>query len=137
MTVRAQPCAACPYRKDVPSGVWELDEYLKLIKYDSETWAQPTQVFACHATPEFLCNGWAVCHSNRGGDHELLALRLHQESVPERLEKTPLFNSGTDAAIHGLRDIAKPSRKAIEIMDMLKQRYSRLRNNNDETESDS
>ena len=28
--VRSQPCSSCPYRKDVPSGVWAHHEYEKL-----------------------------------------------------------------------------------------------------------
>lgn len=30
LTPRKTPCASCPYRKDVPSGVWEASEYEKL-----------------------------------------------------------------------------------------------------------
>ena len=32
--VRPKPCASCPYRCDVPSGVWHPDEYAKLEVYD-------------------------------------------------------------------------------------------------------
>lgn len=64
---------ACPYRKDVPSGVWDASEYDKLPAYDAPTAEQPFAPFACHATPEKLCHGWAVCHSNRGSAFELIA----------------------------------------------------------------
>lgn len=26
-TIRSMPCVACPYRQDVPSGIWSADEY--------------------------------------------------------------------------------------------------------------
>jgi hypothetical protein len=29
-----KPCESCPYRKDVPSGVWSEGEYRKLPQYD-------------------------------------------------------------------------------------------------------
>jgi hypothetical protein len=31
------PCPSCPYRKDVPSGVWAPEEYDKLPAYDNDT----------------------------------------------------------------------------------------------------
>ena len=38
------PCGSCPYRKDVPSGVWAVSEYLKLVEYDRPTGEQPVHV---------------------------------------------------------------------------------------------
>lgn len=32
MKCRTEPCETCPYRRDVPSGVWSADEYRKLIE---------------------------------------------------------------------------------------------------------
>lgn len=52
------PCMACPYRKDVASGVWAPEEYVKLTLYDAPTCGQPFQPFACHATPDKYCHGW-------------------------------------------------------------------------------
>jgi uncharacterized protein DUF6283 len=128
--VRKQACAACPYRRDVPSGVWAADEYDKLIAYDEPTFGQPVAVFKCHATPEFYCHGWAVVHSNRGSAYDLLALRLaslRDGYVDIPSESTPLFASGTEAAEHGKRDIDNMSDAAIETAERLKERYPRLR----------
>src|SRR5262245_5487003 len=106
--IRSMPCSACPYRRDVPSGLWAAHEYDKLIDYDEITPNQPFAVFACHATPEHLCHGWAVCHTSRGNEYDLLALRIWGSGpIPEA--GVPLFASGAEAAEHGKRDIEEPS----------------------------
>lgn len=114
---RNQPCATCPYRRDVPSGLWAATEYAKLPEYDQLTANQPIVAFFCHTSPEFLCTGWAVCHENRERGRELLALRLIEGSYGQCIEipetTVPLFTSGRAAARHGMRDIDKPSRRAI------------------------
>lgn len=57
------PCASCPYRRDVPSGVWAPEEYEKLRRYDAPTMEQPPQVFLCHQKNRDTANrvgaGWA------------------------------------------------------------------------------
>jgi hypothetical protein len=124
--IRNQPCSSCPYRQDAPSGLWSAETYDKLIPYDEPTWGQPMAPFACHATPEHECHGWAVCHSNRGGEHELLALRLADfGEVPEAA--VPLFSSGTEAAKHGKHDIENPSEEAKDAVAKLMNKYERLR----------
>jgi hypothetical protein len=122
--VRPQPCPQCPYRCDVPSGVWAHHEYEKLRAYDAETFDQPAAAFSCHAKPELLCHGWAVVHTRRGHAHDLLALRLQAADIPE--PAVPLFASGNEAADHGQRDIEAPSLEAREAVDTLR-RYPRIR----------
>lgn len=124
-SILSGPCMACPYRKDVASGVWALEEYAKLLDYDKPTGEQPVVPFACHATPDKLCHGWAVCHSNRGSANELLVLRILGLRAPE--PKAPLFKSGAAAAKHGLKDIAKQKRKAKATQDKLLKKYKRLK----------
>lgn len=114
ITVRQSPCPSCPYRRDVPSGIWAAGEYEKLPGYDGETWEQAeagaTGLFSCHRTPDFLCAGWAGCHDMAGN----LAMRLHarrQDVDPEvydYVSPVPLFSSGAEAAAHGLQDISEP-----------------------------
>jgi len=126
--IRSQPCSACPYRQDCPSGLWEPHEYDKLPPYDAETFAQPFAPFMCHATNDHMCNGWAVCHTNRGGRYELVALRLlgiSADDVPR--ESVPLFRSGAEACAHGKRDVAAPSVEARAAADRLTRKYPRLR----------
>lgn len=121
--IRKTPCEACPYRKDVPSGVWAPEEYAKLRRYEGETFEQPPAGFACHATPGRFCHGWAVVSGE-----ESLALRL--AGAPEiPAAKVPLFASHTEAADHGLRDVADPDEDAIEVMDRLQRKHDRLREN--------
>nr|WP_280343300.1 DUF6283 family protein [Nocardia neocaledoniensis] len=33
-----RPCVSCPYRRDVPSGVWDFGEYEKLRGYVPPRW---------------------------------------------------------------------------------------------------
>ena len=122
--VRSQPCSACPYRLDTPSGLWQHDEYEKLRDYDLPTPEQPFGAFACHATPEHLCHGWAVCHTNRGHEFDLLALRLDPVPVPE--PGVPLFRSGNDAADWGQREIEDPPEATQAMMLRLVRKYPRL-----------
>jgi hypothetical protein len=125
--VRSMPCSSCPYRRDVPSGVWAWHEYEKLRDYDAPTGEQPPAVFACHATPEALCHGWAVCHTNRGNEYDLLALRLWPPpgGVPEA--GVALFSSGSAAANWGQADIEQPSDEARATTGRLLRKYDRLR----------
>ena len=124
--VRTQPCEACPYRQDCPSGLWVVEEYAKLPPYDAETFAQPFQGFSCHATPDFYCHGWAVVHSNRGHAYELLALRIdHEAVVPDAA--VPLWGSGLEAAEWGMRDIRRPKKAAKAMVNRLRKRYPRLK----------
>ena len=125
MTVRKRPCTACPYRLDAPSGVWHPDEYEKLRPYDAETFAQPPNGFACHASPEFLCNGWAICHTSRGHAYDLLALRFRPVDIPE--PTVPLFASGNEAADHGQQNADNPGTNAVVMMNVLSRRHPRIR----------
>jgi hypothetical protein len=111
--VRSMPCSSCPYRKDVPSGVWAHHEYEKLRDYDAPTAEQPPAVFACHA--------------NRGNEYDLLALRLWPPpgGVPEA--GVALFSSGSAAANWGQADIEQPSDEARATTGRLLRKYDRLR----------
>jgi hypothetical protein len=124
--IRKQPCAACPYRCDVASGVWASEEYDKLIAYDAPTMEQPFAAFSCHATSDKFCHGWAVVHTSRGHEYDLIALRLRGcPDIPA--PAVPLFGSGQEAAEHGKRDISSPSPNAEFTMGRLKRKYERLR----------
>lgn len=127
-----RPCRSCPYRRDVPSGVWAASEYAKLGAYDRDTAAQPAEMFLCHQNPpesaqSRLCAGWAGCH----GD-QLLALRLagaRRDLPPEvvraamnYISPVPLFESGAAAARHGVRDLVAPGRPASAVIDAIVRR---------------
>lgn len=124
--IKPHPCPSCPYRLDVPSGIWAHSEYEKLRTYDAPTGDQPIAVFACHASPDELCHGWAVCHMSRGHEYDLLALRWHG-SPPIPDAAVPLFSSGNDAADWGQQDIDEPSPEAEAVMARLLRHYPRLR----------
>lgn len=121
--VRPRTCSACPYRRDVPSGIWAEHEYQKLCEYDQPLLNQPLAPFACHATPTHLCAGWA--HTEHHHPHGLLALRLNGTPPPDGLDDT-CFPTGREAAEHGRRDIANPGRAARQAMAKLAAKYPRL-----------
>ncbi|WP_245558286.1 DUF6283 family protein [Nocardia thailandica] len=103
-----QPCGGCPYRRDVPSGVWAAEEYAKLRAYDNDTAEQPGKLFQCHlhdsdAATARLCGGWVGCHQPH-----LLALRVAvfdgrisaetAQACETYRSRVPLFASGAEAA---------------------------------------
>lgn len=117
------PCKSCPYREDVPSGVWAELEYKKLPAYDGEIAEQAikgaTSLFLCHQRNNALCSGWLACH----GPDNLLAMRLHYTRVDasafDYTTKIPVFASGEQAAAHGMRDIDEPGIPARRVMKRL------------------
>lgn len=127
MKCRTLPCEACPYRRDVASGVWGEHEYDKLREYDNPTSSQPFAVFACHASPQVLCHGWVMVHQNRGHEYELVALRVWPMEGPMPEMVVPLFDSGTEAADHGVADLYWPSEQALATQARLKRKHPRLR----------
>jgi hypothetical protein len=130
IAVRSMPCTSCPYRRDVPSGLWAAHEYDKLVDYDNPTADQPMAIFMCHATPEAFCHGWAVCHTSRGNRFDLLALRISHlmgrwdGEMPAA--GVPLFASGAEAAAHGKAEIESPSPEAKAHVARLTRKYPRL-----------
>lgn len=121
---RPRPCASCPYRRDVPSGVWAAEEYAKLPGYDGETFAQHPAAFFCHQADGCLCSGW-LGHTD---PYHLLAVRIGvstgrlDPSCAEYSTTVPLFGSGQEAAEHGVADIADPSPSAQLIIDKIQRR---------------
>lgn len=118
MTVRKSPCTTCPYRRDVPSGVWDESEYAKLADYDGDIMEQAvagaTGMFCCHQRTGEVCAGWAGCYDLE----DILAARLAyaqgklDPSAFEYESPVPLFGSGAEAAKHGMRDIRNPDSDA-------------------------
>ena len=125
--IRKEPCPSCPYRKDVPSGVWDRSEYEKLPKYDLGTTEQflagAIGVFYCHQQNGCVCRGWIDCHGNQGDGCELISLRISKlidhEQVKIAIEEgpqVPIFESGREACEHGLKEICNPSSDASEVI---------------------
>ena len=113
---RKTPCASCPYRVNVPSGIWDKSEYAKLPRYDGEMHEQTaTAVFMCHQQDGCVCSGW-LAHRD---PEDMLAVRLglmRGQLDPSCLDYStgvPLFASGAAAAAHGTREIETPSAAAV------------------------
>lgn len=136
LTVRNVPCAACPYRKDAPSGLWHESEYRKLPDYDRPTALQPPGVFLCHDADRdsVMCRGWLEVHGAQERGHELLALRIAAAFREVKIEEfpfppcgVPLHESGQTACDAGMRDVKRPSRRAGKMGDKLKKKHSELK----------
>lgn len=114
--VAKAPCKSCPYRTDVPSGVWHESEYEKLYSYDGEIMDQiangGTSLFMCHQQDGNLCAGWLATH----GVDNLIALRLSAGQLKEEVwsyeSPIPVFKSGAEAAEHGMAEITQPGERA-------------------------
>lgn len=114
----ADPCGSCPYRRDVPSGVWAASEYDRLANYDGEIGDQVTSgawaTFGCHQGDGSVCRGW-LGHRDPG---DLLAVRLAilRSELPldafDYGTDVPLFATGAQAAEHGRRNLAAPDDRA-------------------------
>jgi hypothetical protein len=131
---RKTPCPSCPYRRDVPSGIWEEAEYAKLHGYDGDVPDQlinnATGLFFCHQRTDELCAGWVGCHDMPNN----LAVRLHYnkidaDAVFDYESPVPLFASGAEAAEHGRERIENPDEEAQRKIDTLK-RMKEMRESN-------
>lgn len=122
---KKNPCGSCPYRQDVPSGVWHPEEYEKLPRYDAEMVEQPASIFGCHQQDDTFCSGWVGCHDmtrNLGLRVAVIQHHVDPDDIQEILDyecPVPLFKSGREAAEHGLKDIEEPGESARKTVDKL------------------
>lgn len=118
---RKKPCRPCPYRKDVPAGIWDPSEYTKLPEYDKDTGSQPIKVFMCHSRDGKICAGWLGYRD----PSELLAVRIGiatgqvDLSALNYTTDVPLFPSGQAACDHGMSGVDAPDRNAIDLIKKL------------------
>ena len=119
------PCGSCPYRKDVPPGIWAPEEYAKVPDYDLETWRQPLAVFMCHQNDGCICGGWLLAHDRE----HLLALRVSfnkiDASVWEYQPNVAVFSSGREAERHGLSGVKNPPKEARRKIAILEKQRSK------------
>lgn len=113
------PCGSCPYRRDVPSGVWAAQEYVKLPPYDRDTQYQPAGLFMCHQQDGHVCAGWAGTHDMEGNLAIRIAVAMFHispetyEAIRNYTTDVPLWDSGTEACAHGLAEVISPGEKAL------------------------
>lgn len=116
-----RPCGSCPYRRDVPSGVWAEEEYDKLPPFDLPSHEQPFTIFLCHQQTGRLCAGWCATHDME----ESIGLRLacssgrltvaDVEAARDYVCPVPLWGSGAEAAAHGKDEIYRPGPAADRV----------------------
>lgn len=122
------PCGSCPYRCDVPSGVWAESEYEKLPLYDAPTGDQPFAAFFCHQQTGALCSGWVGCHDmgeNIGLRLALATGAITEEQYLEALDyvcSIELWESGQAARDHGVERLDDPDEAALRVADKLTRR---------------
>jgi hypothetical protein len=115
VTVAARPCGSCPYRRDVPSGVWSETDYDKLPPYDNPFPFEPMGLFMCHQRDGCMCAGWLACHGPDLMAMRLLAREIEPAAFDYRTD-VPVFASGAEAAAHGKRDIGRPGAAAQKLV---------------------
>ncbi len=123
------PCNTCPYRRDVPAGIWAANEYEKLPQYDGDAIDMIGSIFHCHqenATGiDTVCRGW---------------LSVHADSVPVRVAvmqgwltpeqrdaevNVPLFASGAEACKAGLAGVKTPDEAACLAVEKLAKKFAK------------
>ena len=133
LTCAKSPCVSCPYRRDVPSGVWHAHEYDKLPDYDGSIGEQvmngrAVARFDCHQQNGKLCAGWIGVH----GASNLLAMRLLSFNDGVEIDRkvwtykspVPLFGSGAEAAAHGKRAINRPGKAGKAMVARLQRKFA-------------
>lgn len=119
------PCGSCPYRRDVPSGVWHPDEYSKLPEYDKPMLEQPKGLFGCHQNDGKACAGWVGVHDMDDNFAFRIAVsmgHIAREDIDGFLDyetSVPLFGSGQEACDHGMKEIEVPSERATRVIKKL------------------
>lgn len=120
-----RPCGSCPYRRDVPSGVWAPEEYAKLPLFDGPTATQEPSVFLCHQQDGRLCAGWAAVHDMEHSLGLRLAVALGTiapedvDAVYDYTTDVELWPDGGQAAAHGMREVERPGDPARRLIDRL------------------
>lgn len=125
------PCVSCPYRRDVPAGVWAAEEYDKLLQFDGPTAYQSPTVFYCHQQDGRVCAGWAGTHDME----ESLGLRMgvmlgvvspeDAEAIRAYESPVPLFSSGREAAEHGRAGIEEPDVPARQMVERISRKRTK------------
>lgn len=129
LTCAKSPCISCPYRRDVPSGVWSAEEYEKLPAYDGSIAEQlmngAMAAFFCHQNNGKLCAGWLGTHKTRN----LLALRMRNitNDVANYESPVPVFSTGKEACAHGKRQIKRPSKEARAMVAQIQEKRPELK----------
>lgn len=122
LSVNKNPCSTCPYRKDVPSGVWAEEEYEKLRGYDDPQTNYNT--FLCHQSPvtgiDAACKGWVMVHANSVAVRLACIIGALDPATCFEEPNVDLYASGNEAADAGEAQIDLPERKALKAINKLK-----------------
>lgn len=128
--VAPEPCGTCPYRRDVPAGLWDASEYEKLPTfaegYDAGQGVPCLALFLCHQTHRLgrdtACRGWlSVERESLAVRLAVLTGRIAADEVWREV-KAPLYESGREAAEAGLAGVEEPSLGARRAMARLQRK---------------
>jgi len=110
--------------------VWSEDEYHKLWRFDGETSEQEPGVFLCHRQDGRLCAGWVAVHDMDESLGFRLGLSLgliapaDADEIRDYTTDVPLFDSGLEAAAHGVRELERPGPSAVRMIRALARRQA-------------
>ena len=120
--VAPRGCSTCPYRRDVPPGIWEREEYEKLRMFDRDVsrMEDPTPalaIFLCHQTPmtgvETLCRGWLSTHRDSVAVRLGVTMnKIDPDLIPDE-EESLYYSSGTEACEAGIAHVDDPPPEAV------------------------
>lgn len=111
LTAALEPCLTCPYRKDTPLGIWHPEEYAKLAGYDHHA----IGVFLCHngfLERRLVCRGWLSVHCESVAVRIAVSNGQIDDDLRYKKVKAPLYSTGTEAMLAGLKGVRKPKAKA-------------------------
>lgn len=95
---QTQPCAECPWRKDVPPGRFPPERYVALRRTAQQGFGNP--IFACHKTSEGqdnACVGFLLVEGDQNFQVRMAIIRGRLD--PTRLKSPyPLFGSYAEMA---------------------------------------
>lgn len=85
--IEKKPCQTCPYRRDVPTGTWHPEEFVKLARNDRNDFGA---LYGCHKYGKSegarsFCAGWLLDQRRRG--YPAMQLRLRVITQPGMLEE--------------------------------------------------
>ena len=84
--VERTPCSSCPYRQDVPTGVWDPQHFLDVLKADAEPFRGA--MWGCHKyvkkEEQSFCAGWLLDQRRRNFPSIQLRLRMMTDDALAR-----------------------------------------------------
>ena len=94
------PCKNCPYRKDAPLALWDIEEFKDLIATENTMMGG---LYGCHKKDDTVCNGWLINQDNNRLPSIRLRMALSKAGITreymDKLHcKSPMFETVQEMA---------------------------------------